>query len=190
MQQSEYYGYPASREQAPCNERFGEQESFQYHPSTHQPVFVQPDAPSQAGQHFVLQPAYVLQPAQPLTIQPLPEGRFFAALSYSLGWFSGLMCLIFGWNNRFIRFHALQSVLFFGLINAIDIIVFKLTEFEVPIHILRLGPWLVLILLVANAAACVGWMVGIVQAASGKYYQLPLLKHMITPQHTANAPLK
>src|SRR5262245_61525738 len=54
---------------------------------------------------------------------PLPHNdpRFVAVLTYSLGWFSGLLFTLFTRENRYVRFHALQSLIFFGGINVIDI---------------------------------------------------------------------
>jgi uncharacterized membrane protein len=42
------------------------------------------------------------------------SGRTEALLSYVLGWFSGLIFFVIERKNRFVRFHAAQSFLFFG----------------------------------------------------------------------------
>jgi len=79
-------------------------------------------------------------------------------------------------KNRFVRFHALQSLLFFGIINVLDI---AIISFE-SIRWLRIpSPYIsgfgVLFFIFINMVACIGWLVGIVQAARGKYYRLPFV---------------
>ena len=44
-----------------------------------------------------------------------------AALSYVLGWISGLVTLLIERDNRFVRFHALQSILVFAPLTALAI---------------------------------------------------------------------
>lgn len=44
------------------------------------------------------------------------------ALCYVLGWVSGLVFLLFGGDNRFVRFHALQSIFLFGGISVLGLL--------------------------------------------------------------------
>jgi uncharacterized membrane protein len=44
------------------------------------------------------------------------SGRTEALLSYLLGWFSGLIFFVVERKNRFVRFHAAQSFVFFGFV--------------------------------------------------------------------------
>lgn len=52
-------------------------------------------------------------PDMPRTSSGLDE-NVAAALCYSLGWVSGLVFYTVEPQNPFVRFHALQSILFFG----------------------------------------------------------------------------
>ena len=59
------------------------------------------------------------------------DANLAAALSYLLGFVSGIIVLVLEKDNRFVRFHALQSVLAFGgitllwvLLNAVPILGF------------------------------------------------------------------
>ncbi len=45
-----------------------------------------------------------------------------AGLSYVLGWVTGLIFFLIEKQNRFVRFHAMQSILFFGGIQVIVLI--------------------------------------------------------------------
>src|SRR5450755_1587317 len=58
--------------------------------------------------------------------QPLNLGSVAAILSYAGGWFTGLLFFLFAGQNRYVRFHALQSLTFFGAISVLDIALFNL----------------------------------------------------------------
>ncbi len=117
-------------------------------------------------------PARQLQ--QPVYM-PLYEERSSAAvLCYVFGWLSGLLFLLFARGDRYLRFHALQSFLFFGIVNMLDFaFLFALHAFTpfffVPEFIL------LLFFLLLNFIAFVGWIVAMVQASGGVYYRLPFV---------------
>lgn len=116
----------------------------------------------------------------------LLEGEKLAAVfCYALGWLSGLLFLLFGGSNRFIRFHALQSLLFFGGISAFDIaFVFAISAFVrirdfVPYErvwdfVPYVGSVALLVFLLLNFIAFVGWLVAMVQVARGASFKLPV----------------
>jgi uncharacterized membrane protein len=163
----------------------------------------QPDSYQQAyqpqGQHNSYQQAY--QPVNSLEgpsyspkelfSAPLPhtDVRFVAALTYSLGWFSGLLFTLFARESRYVRFHALQSLLFFGGINVLDIALLFIgmrAHHFVPF----IGPVFFLSFLLLNAIAFVGWLVAIVQAYRGSYYKLPLVGDVAARSFSGQTPLK
>ena len=43
-------------------------------------------------------------------------------LCYALGWVSGLIFIMIEQENRFVRFHAMQSIIVFGVLTAANII--------------------------------------------------------------------
>lgn len=114
------------------------------------------------------------------------DGRLAAAFSYAGGWLSGLLFLLYGGQRRLVRFHALQSLLFFGLVNIIDIVL--IIMMSVPRHFPPFLLWpgrssvvpLFLGFLLFNFIAFVGWIVSIVQAANGKYHMLPIVGKMVS----------
>ncbi len=67
--------------------------------------------------------------------QPGPEGpttigltqNVAAGLSYVFGWISGLIIFLTEKQNRFVRFNAMQSILFFGGLSVINILIPRLT---------------------------------------------------------------
>ncbi len=88
-------------------------------------------------------------------------------LCYVLGWISGLVFLLIEQENKFVRFHAVQSIVTFG---GITIISFALS-------ILGIIPFLGVLFDIANwmigALAFVLWIVLMVKAVQGTKYKLP-----------------
>ncbi len=125
----------------------------------------------------------------PTMMRLLPEGRFAAVMSYSLGWFSGLVMLFFGWQNRFVRFHALQALFFFGAINIFDVISLRMMFFAR--HFLH--GWFFLMIcafLLVNVIAAIAWIVGMIQAGMGNYYKLPVIGEIVQHKFVGPDPLK
>jgi uncharacterized membrane protein len=82
-------------------------------------------------------------------------------LCYLFGWVTGLIFFLLEKENRFVRFHAMQSLLFFGILSVLEG-VFSYLPFFGPI-----GSALGLVMFV-------GWIVMMVKAHRGEYYKLPL----------------
>ncbi len=51
------------------------------------------------------------------------EENIAGLLCYVLGWITGLVFLILEPQNRFIRFHAVQSIIVFGAITVVAVII-------------------------------------------------------------------
>jgi uncharacterized membrane protein len=82
-------------------------------------------------------------------------------LCYLFGWVTGLIFLLLERDSRFVRFHAMQSILFFGTLSILE---------EVFSHLPFFGP-------LGGALGLVmfiGWIVLMVKANRGQYYKLPL----------------
>ena len=50
------------------------------------------------------------------------EENVAALLSYVLGWVSGLVFILLENENKFVRFHAMQSIIIFGALTTIYIV--------------------------------------------------------------------
>ena len=167
-------------------------EGSPYGPQTYQPVN---NFAEHSYSHQGYQPVNNLQgPSygpQALFSTPLPhnDARFIAVLTYSLGWFSGLLFTLFTRENRYVRFHALQSLIFFGAINVLDI-TFLFVGLSMHHFVHFIGPVLFLSFLLLNAIAFVGWLVAIVQAYRGVYYRLPLAGDVAARSFNVQPPLK
>ncbi len=88
-------------------------------------------------------------------------------LCYVLGWISGLIFLLLEPENKFVRFHAVQSIVTFGGITIISI----------ALSILGIIPFLGVLFDIANwmigALAFVLWIVLMIKAFQGTKYKLP-----------------
>jgi uncharacterized membrane protein len=99
------------------------------------------------------------------------NSRFAAVLSYTALWLTGLLFLLFERKNRFVRFHAMQSLLFFGGVNVLYIFLISIMVNEVPF----LWGLAIFAFVVVNVVAFVAWFAGMVGAIRGKYVKLPFV---------------
>jgi uncharacterized membrane protein len=105
------------------------------------------------------------------------DGRLAAALCYVGFWLTGLLFVLFIRENKFIRFHAMQSLLFFGGVNVLFIFListFSRHFFFFHIFHFVLG-FAILVFVLLNIIAAVAWFVGLFGALSGKYTKLPFV---------------
>ena len=162
MQDEHYYGSYTGTSQQPSSmqeQTYDERRSGYYQPGVNVHSYVVYDQP------------------QPFpTGQSLSLGSVAAILSYAGGWFTGLLFFLFAGQNRYVRFHALQSLLFFGAINLLDI-AFISFGFIGRYHLFF--PYLPLLAFFAffllNVLAFFGWLIAMIQAARGRYYKLPFV---------------
>ncbi|HLX40747.1 MAG TPA: hypothetical protein VKR42_09445 [Ktedonobacteraceae bacterium] len=94
-----------------------------------------------------------------------------AGLSYLGIWITGIIFFVLEKQNRFVRFHAMQSILFFGGISVLDFIL-RIAESFTP-DLLSLG--LGCLAAILGLAAFVGWIVLMINAFQGKYFKLPIV---------------
>ena len=85
-----------------------------------------------------------------------------ALLSYLLGWITGLIFYLLEKKNKFVRFHAMQSIVVFGGLAVINIVLLV-----IPV----LG---VLIGLLLSLLSIVLWVLLMIKAYQGEYFKLPI----------------
>jgi len=90
-----------------------------------------------------------------------------AALSYLVGFVTGVIFLLVEKENKFVRFHAMQSTILFAGIVAIDIL-------------LQLVPILgaLVVIFVVIPASAILWLLLIFKAYQGEEFKLPLVGDM------------
>ena len=149
-----------------------------------------PDKRPEIEQQQSPTPSPFLEPAgEEASCLQLPEqqayaveqlSRRLASLSYLLGWVTGLIQFLLVREKRFVRFHSLQSLLFFGGSNVLSItllVLLNATEAEHENWREYLAAGLALLLLLTILFTCIVWVMGMVQAWQGRSYQLPFVGH-------------
>jgi uncharacterized membrane protein len=95
------------------------------------------------------------------------DANLAAALSYLVGFVTGIIFLLVEKENKFVRFHAMQSTLVFAGIVAIDLLLQI-----VPI----LGALVVVFLIIPLSAIL--WLLLMFKAYQGEEFKLPLVGQM------------
>jgi uncharacterized membrane protein len=96
------------------------------------------------------------------------EPNLAGLLCYVLGWVTGLVFFIMEPKNKFVRFHAVQSIIVFGAFNVVFIILWLLTW--VPYI------WILFLVLsyIVGVFAFILWIVLMLKAYGGQKFKLPV----------------
>jgi uncharacterized membrane protein len=89
------------------------------------------------------------------------RARTAGLLCYLFGWVTGLIFFLLERENRFVRFHAMQSLLFFGILSVLE-------------GVFSYMPFFAAIGSAIGLVMFIGWIVMMVKAHRGEYYKLPL----------------
>src|SRR5262252_2820079 len=164
---------------APAKSRFLEASSMQ-NPPPGPPPGGQPPYPPPGGQ----QPGY---PPPSYQSTGGVDKKTGAILSYLLGWITGIIFLFVGKNDPDVKYHAAQSVVFFGGMTVI-FWALRILESFLPGVISFL---LALIGVVLGFYTFIMWIVCLVQANNnaGARFQIPIVGSYVTPyaEQLANA---
>lgn len=86
-----------------------------------------------------------------------------ALIAYLFGWLSGLIIFLLEKESRFVRFHALQSLIFFGAMSLI-------------LGVLGRIPVIGWVFAVVGGIATFGyWIIGMIKAYQGELYRFPIV---------------
>ena len=92
------------------------------------------------------------------------DANLAAALSYLVGFVTGIVFLVIEKENRFVRFHALQSVLAFGAITLIWVL----------LNAVPLLGFVVGVMVIIPGSAII-WLVMMYKAYQGEEFKLPIV---------------
>lgn len=95
------------------------------------------------------------------------DGNVAGALAYALGWVTGVAFLLAERENRFVRFHALQSTLAFGALS-----VMWMVSLSIPIF-----GWLMAFVVIPPVSVVL-WLFMMFKAYQGERYKLPVVGDM------------
>lgn len=79
-------------------------------------------------------------------------------LCYVLGWVTGIVFVVLEKKSRFVKFHAWQSIMTFGVLNVAYLILF----------------WVPIVNWIIGILAFVVWIILMIQAGTGNMWKLPL----------------
>ncbi len=101
------------------------------------------------------------------------DSNIAGLLCYVLGWVTGLIFILIEKEDKFVRFHAAQSILFSAALTIIFIL-FDIFLFAVPVL------WYLFMLLysVLGLAGFVVWIMLMVKAYQGEEWKLPVVGDM------------
>ena len=93
-----------------------------------------------------------------------------ALIAYLFGWLSGLIIFIVEKESRFVRFHALQSLVFFGGMSLI-------------LGVLGRIPVVGWVLAIVGGILTFGfWIIGMTKAYRGELYRFPVVGDFVARQ--------
>ena len=95
------------------------------------------------------------------------DANVAAALAYSLGWVTGIAVLLVERNNRFVRFHAMQSTIVFALLSAVSFVLQAIPLLNVLIAVFVVIP-----------VSAVLWLILMFRAYRGERWLLPVVGPM------------
>lgn len=98
------------------------------------------------------------------------EEHIAGMLCYLFGFITGIIFLLIEKDNRFVRFHALQSIFTFAAI-----VVFSMVINVIPL----LG---LLISILMAPISMVLWIILMVKAYQGKWFKLPIIGEIVEKQ--------
>src|SRR5213078_1778870 len=129
-QPTDPYSGPQAGQQAGYGQQggYGQQQSGQQYGGYQQPGYRPPQGGYQQGPYGA-PPSGAQSPLGPSSMGMQPNVA--AGLSYVFGWVTGLIFFLVEKQNRFVRFHAMQSILFFGGLTVINIILNVIGNFGV-----------------------------------------------------------
>lgn len=104
------------------------------------------------------------------------EENVAAALSYVFGWVTGLIFVLIEKKNKFVRFHAWQSIIVFGGMTVLYIIVLisSYTLIYMPILGILISLLMSLVSLLLGIVGLILWIVLIIKAAQHKKFKIPI----------------
>lgn len=102
------------------------------------------------------------------------QANMAACMSYVFGWITGLIFFLVEKENKFVRFHAMQSIVVFGALSIAGVVLSALASFFLVAHAYFMMPlfgfassalWIVSVIL---------WIVLMIKAYQGERFKLPI----------------
>ncbi|MBN1796514.1 MAG: DUF4870 domain-containing protein [Sedimentisphaerales bacterium] len=102
------------------------------------------------------------------------QANVAALLSYVLGWITGLIFFLIEKENKFVRFHAMQSIVVSGALFVFYIVISMFMGILAMIHLGILIPLFGLLNGLVGLASLVLWILLMIKAYQGEKFKLPI----------------
>jgi len=102
------------------------------------------------------------------------QANMAALLSYLAGWITGLIFFLIEKDNKFVRFHAMQSIIVFGAFSALGIVISVFASLAIAIHAYFLLPLIGIFSTLLWLVALILWIVLMIKAYQGEKIKLPI----------------
>jgi len=102
------------------------------------------------------------------------EPNVAALLSYVVGWVTGLIFFLIEKDNKFVRFHAMQSIIVFGGLTAVMVILSILVSILFMARLYFIFPLFRMINVLLWLAGLILWIVLMIKAYQGEHFKLPI----------------
>ena len=150
------------------------------------PGYQQPPNPGYQYQQPYGQPQGMYNTANPLGPTSMNmEPNVAAGVSYILGWITGLIFFLMEKQNRFVRFHAMQSII---LSVAASVLGIAADILSIGLAFTAIGCLFAPLLGLIGLAFFVLWLICLINAFQGKYFKLPVIGDMAERWANPGAP--
>jgi len=102
------------------------------------------------------------------------QANVAALVSYAAGWITGLIFFLMEKDNKFVRFHALQSIIVFGALSILGVILSIFFQFFIMVHLYFMFQLLALISKLLWLVALILWIILMIKAYQGDRFKLPI----------------
>lgn len=106
------------------------------------------------------------------------QANIAGLLCYVLLWITGLVFFLIEKENKFVRFHAAQSIVVFGALTVLQIAIGIFVGLLTVIHLYFLIPIFTLLYPLIGLATLVLWIILMVKAYQGEMFKLPIAGDM------------
>ena len=103
------------------------------------------------------------------------DANIAGLLTYAVGWVTGLIFFLIEKDNKFVRFHALQSLIVFGGLTVACIVVSMLWALLAMLRLFFLFSVIIGINGLLSLAGLALWIVLMVKAYQGEKFKLPVV---------------
>lgn len=122
------------------------------------------------------QPQGIYNTANPLGATSMNmDPNVAAGISYIFGWITGLIFFLMEKQNRFVRFHAMQSIILSVAVTVVEIV---LEVLSAAFFFTSIGCIFAPIVGLVGLAFFVLWLICLINAFQGKYFKLPVIGDM------------